>query len=206
MIENLISVFTRARAAAPCVIFLDELDSLAPNRGASGDSGGVMDRVVSQLLAEMDDLMGNDEQKQLFILAATNRPDLIDPSLLRPGRFDKLLYVGPYVTNEDKAAVLSAQMKKFNFEEGLTINKIAVLLKQDMTGADIYSICSNAWLTAVRRFINNDSKCLKSHNDEDLSADDVFVNIDDFQMAISKFVPSINPKDMEYFHGLRKKF
>lgn len=104
----------RARSAAPCVIFLDELDSLAPNRGAAGDSGGVMDRVVSQLLAEMDCMTGNDvdHQKQVFILAATNRPDLIDPALLRPGRFDKLLYVGPYVTRDDKAAVLTAQMKK----------------------------------------------------------------------------------------------
>lgn len=107
-------MFTRARSAAPCVIFLDELDSLAPNRGASGDSGGVMDRVVSQLLAEMDDMMGSDadQQKQIFILAATNRPDLIDPALLRPGRFDKLLYVGPCVTTDDKSAVLTAQMKK----------------------------------------------------------------------------------------------
>lgn len=74
-----------------------------------------MDRVVSQLLAEMDFMMDNDadQQKQIFILAATNRPDLIDPALLRPGRFDKLLYVGPCVTKEDKAAVLTAQMKKF---------------------------------------------------------------------------------------------
>lgn len=108
------AVFTRARSAAPCVIFLDELDSLAPNRGAAGDSGGVMDRVVSQLLAEMDDMIGSDadQQKQIFILAATNRPDLIDPALLRPGRFDKLLYVGPCVTIDDKSAVLTAQMKK----------------------------------------------------------------------------------------------
>lgn len=109
------AVFVRARSAAPCVIFLDELDSLAPNRGAAGDSGGVMDRVVSQLLAEMDCMTGNDadQQKQVFILAATNRPDLIDSALLRPGRFDKLLYVGPYVTEDDKAAVLTAQMKKY---------------------------------------------------------------------------------------------
>lgn len=75
---SLFAVFIRARSAAPCVIFLDELDSLAPNRGASGDSGGVMDRVVSQLLAEMDDMMGSedaaDQSKQIFILAATNRP------------------------------------------------------------------------------------------------------------------------------------
>lgn len=76
-------VFERARMAAPCVIFFDELDSLAPNRGRSGDSGGVMDRVVSQLLAELDGLSSSGE---VFVIGATNRPDLIDPALLRPGR------------------------------------------------------------------------------------------------------------------------
>ena len=76
-------VFTRARSAAPCVIFFDELDSIAPNRGRSGDSGGVMDRVVSQILAELD---GLDKSQDVFVIGATNRPDLLDPALLRPGR------------------------------------------------------------------------------------------------------------------------
>lgn len=202
---SLYLVFTRARSAAPCVIFLDELDSLAPNRGAAGDSGGVMDRVVSQLLAEMDDMLGNDDQKQIFILAATNRPDLIDPALLRPGRFDKLLYVGPYVTKEDKAAVLSAQMQKFHLDDGLTINTIADHLKQDMTGADIYSVCSNAWLTAVRRCIT-EHMANENDNDVKLTADDVRVSLADFRKSISMFVPSINKKDMEYFNGLKSTY
>jgi peroxin-6 len=79
----LVLVFSRAQAASPCIIFFDELDSLAPNRGKSGDSGGVMDRVVSQLLAEMDGLQ---KSSHLFVIGATNRPDLIEPALLRPGR------------------------------------------------------------------------------------------------------------------------
>lgn len=208
-------VFVRARAAAPCVIFLDELDSLAPNRGVAGDSGGVMDRVVSQLLAEMDGMVSEaDAQKQIFILAATNRPDLIDPALLRPGRFDKLLYVGPYITKEDKMAVLTAQMKKFYLAKGLSIGKIADLLTQDMTGADIYSICSNAWLSAVRRLINthtakNETKISfyrELKEDHSLTAADVIVELNDFREAIKKFVPSINPKDMEYFNNLRSTY
>ncbi|KAG8546290.1 hypothetical protein GDO81_019309 [Engystomops pustulosus] len=81
--ENVREVFARAQAAAPCIIFFDELDSLAPNRGRSGDSGGVMDRVVSQLLAEMDGLHSSSD---VFVIGATNRPDLLDPALLRPGR------------------------------------------------------------------------------------------------------------------------
>lgn len=188
---------------------------MAPNRGVAGDSGGVMDRVVSQLLAEMDGMVSDaDEHKQIFILAATNRPDLIDPALLRPGRFDKLLYCGPYITKEDKMAVLTAQMKKFYLAKGLTISKIADLLTKDMTGADIYSICSNAWLSAVRRLINtqtqenktNDSFYGEMKEDHRLTAANVLVELNDFRQAISKFVPSINPKDMEYFNNLRSTY
>lgn len=83
MYLQLVAVFERARSATPCVIFFDELDSLAPNRGKSGDSGGVMDRVVSQLLAELD---GLHKSCDVFVIGATNRPDLLDSALLRPGR------------------------------------------------------------------------------------------------------------------------
>lgn len=151
--QNVREVFARARSAAPCVLFLDELDSLAPNRGVAGDSGGVMDRVVSQLLAEMDG-MGGDTTKPIFILAATNRPDLIDPALLRPGRFDKMFYVGPCSTADDKAAVLLAQTKRFKLASNCNIQDISEKLKGEMSGADLYSICSNAWLSAVRRIID----------------------------------------------------
>jgi len=80
---NVRKVFQRARDARPCVVFFDELDSLAPKRGDHGDSGGVMDRIVSQLLAELDGL----SQSDVFVIGATNRPDLLDPALLRPGRY-----------------------------------------------------------------------------------------------------------------------
>lgn len=98
--QNVRNLFEKARQNAPCVLFFDELDSLAPIRGRSGDSGGVMDRVVSQLLTEIDGLdkfssasSGSNNSSQIFLIGATNRPDLIDTSLLRPGRFDKLIYV-----------------------------------------------------------------------------------------------------------------
>ncbi|XP_037048405.1 peroxisome assembly factor 2 isoform X3 [Bradysia coprophila] len=203
--QNVREVFARARSAAPCVVFLDELDSLAPNRGMAGDSGGVMDRVVSQLLAEMDGMTTDDEpQKQIFILAATNRPDLIDPALLRPGRFDKLLFVGPCTTPDDKIAVLTAQLKRFTLAEQLTIKSIAELLKQDMTGADLYSICSNAWLSAVRRVITQ-HKTDKS-NQPTLMPENIVVNIDDFKQAATNFIPSISKTDLEYFNKLKSNF
>jgi peroxin-6 len=85
---NVRRVFQRARDAKPCVIFMDELDSVAPKRGNQGDSGGVMDRIVSQLLAELDGMSGDgDSGDGVYVMAATNRPDLLDPALLRPGRY-----------------------------------------------------------------------------------------------------------------------
>lgn len=102
-------MFERARNAAPCIIFFDELDSLAPCRGKSGDSGGVTDRVVSQLLAEMD---GLDRNKDVFVLGATNRPDLVDPALLRPGRFDKMFYVGICDDKISKLNILKALTRR----------------------------------------------------------------------------------------------
>lgn len=82
---NVRRVFQRARDARPCVVFFDELDSIAPRRGQAGDSGGVMDRIVSQILAELDG-MGAGGGGEVFVIGATNRPDLLDPALLRPGR------------------------------------------------------------------------------------------------------------------------
>ena len=83
---NVRRVFQKARDAQPCVIFMDELDSIAPKRGNQGDSGGVMDRIVSQLLAELDGMAEGKAGAGVFVMAATNRPDLLDPALLRPGR------------------------------------------------------------------------------------------------------------------------
>jgi peroxin-6 len=82
---NVRRIFQQAREAKPCVVFFDELDSVAPKRGNHGDSGGVMDRIVSQLLAELDG-MADGDGGDVFVLGATNRPDLLDPALLRPGR------------------------------------------------------------------------------------------------------------------------
>jgi peroxin-6 len=99
----------KARAARPCVIFFDELDSLAPNRGNGQDSGGVMDRIVSQLLAELDGLQKSGD---VFVIGATNRPDLIDTALLRPGRFDRLVYLGISEDKESQLKIVEAQTRK----------------------------------------------------------------------------------------------
>lgn len=108
---NVRRVFQRARDARPCVVFFDELDSVAPKRGNQGDSGGVMDRIVSQLLAELDGM--SDGGEGVFVIGATNRPDLLDQALLRPGRFDKMLYLGVSDTHEKQQTILEALTRKY---------------------------------------------------------------------------------------------
>ncbi len=121
---NVRRVFQRARDARPCVIFFDELDSVAPKRGNQGDSGGVMDRIVSQLLAELDGMsVGSSEDGEddgagsggVFVIGATNRPDLLDQALLRPGRFDTLLYLGVSDTHDKQLRILEALTRKCAF-------------------------------------------------------------------------------------------
>ena len=112
---NVRRVFQRARDARPCVVFFDELDSVAPKRGNQGDSGGVMDRIVSQLLAELDGMSGGEDGGGggVFVIGATNRPDLLDQALLRPGRFDKMLYLGVSDTHEKQFTILEALTRKY---------------------------------------------------------------------------------------------
>lgn len=116
---NVRRVFQRARDARPCVVFFDELDSVAPKRGNQGDSGGVMDRIVSQLLAELDGMSsGGDDNGGgggVFVIGATNRPDLLDQALLRPGRFDKMLYLGVSDTHEKQLTIMEALTRKYVF-------------------------------------------------------------------------------------------
>ena len=97
------------RSAAPCVLFFDELDSIAKARGGSvGDAGGAADRVINQILTEMD---GMGSKKNVFIIGATNRPDIIDPAILRPGRLDQLIYI-PLPDDGSRRSILKANLRK----------------------------------------------------------------------------------------------
>ncbi|XP_074026462.1 peroxisomal biogenesis factor 6 isoform X3 [Leptinotarsa decemlineata] len=191
-------VFERARQASPCIIFFDELDSLAPNRGISGDSGGVMDRVVSQLLAEMD---GLNDSATIFIIGATNRPDLIDPALLRPGRFDKLLYIGPCTDKESKLSVLKALTRKFSLSNDVNLIEVVKISPKNITGADFYGICSSAWSSAVRRLI----KRIENGEIDSEYGQDVIVNFQDFGEAMMNVKPSIKSEDLLYFEKLKRE-
>lgn len=149
---NVRRVFQRARDAKPCVVFFDELDSVAPKRGNQGDSGGVMDRIVSQLLAELDGMSdGKDGGGGVFVIGATNRPDLLDQALLRPGRFDKMLYLGISDTHEKQLTILRALTRKFALKPGTSLAEVADSLPFTYTGADLYALCSDAMLKAITR-------------------------------------------------------
>lgn len=149
---NVRRVFQRARDARPCVVFFDELDSVAPKRGNQGDSGGVMDRIVSQLLAELDGMSDGEEGGGgVFVIGATNRPDLLDQALLRPGRFDKMLYLGVPDSHAKQLTILEALTRKFSMHPKMSLRRVAGSLPFTYTGADLYALCSDAMLKAITR-------------------------------------------------------
>lgn len=195
--ENVRAVFSQARSAVPCIIFFDELDSLAPNRGRSGDSGGVMDRVVSQLLAELD---GLNKKSEVFVIGATNRPDLIDPALLRPGRFDRLLYVGIPEDKRSKLNILKALTRKIPLASSVKLEEIIEQCPPHLSGADFYSLCSNAVIARVEKnvdMIEKGEKSMEELNDE--------VQTEDFLYAMKTLVPSVSPKQFEQYKALKSK-
>ncbi|XVF52326.1 hypothetical protein PTKIN_Ptkin05aG0009600 [Pterospermum kingtungense] len=138
------SLFAKARANAPSIIFFDEIDSLAVVRGKDSDGISVSDRVMSQLLVELD---GLHQRVDVTVIAATNRPDKIDPALLRPGRFDRLLYVGPPNEN-DREDIFRIHLRKIPCSSDVSLKELAHLT-EGCTGADISLICREAAVTAL---------------------------------------------------------
>ena len=139
--------FRKARQAAPCVIFLDEIDAIAPVRGTSHDSG-VTERVISQILTEMD---GLEALHNVIVIAATNRPDIIDPALLRPGRFDRMVYIGP-PDLEARKEILKIHTKGKPLDDDVDLNKIAAKMG-NFTGAEIAAVANEAVMLAIRDYV-----------------------------------------------------
>ena len=135
--------------AEPSIIFFDELDSLAPARGQAGDSGGVMDRVVSALLTELDSL----EHHNVTVIGATNRPDLLDSALLRPGRFERSIFIGTTSRPEEQLGILVAQTRRLRLAPDCDLAEVVAALPPGLSGADISGLVSTAALTAIRRQI-----------------------------------------------------
>lgn len=189
-------MFARARAAAPCVVFFDELDSLAPARGAGADSGGVMDRVVAQLLAEIDAAQSGNSgsaAESVFVVGATNRPDLLDPALMRPGRLDSLLYVGIASDVPSRLQVLQALTRGFVLDADVDLEDIAARCNARTTGADLYALCADAWMAALKRTI-------------ELQGDGVEVCQSDFLVAVRDLTPSVSEEELLRYEALRGQY
>ncbi|WVZ87148.1 hypothetical protein U9M48_033835 [Paspalum notatum var. saurae] len=199
--KNVRDIFEKARSARPCIIFFDELDSLAPARGSSADSGGVMDRVVSQLLVEIDGL--SDSSQDLFIIGATNRPDLLDSALLRPGRFDKLLYVGVNTDASYRERILKAQTRKYKLHENVSLLSVAQRCPPNFTGADIYALCADAWFHAAKRSVKTFET--DPSRSTDAIAEEVIVEIDDFITVLGDISPSLSLEELRNYEQLRLK-
>jgi transitional endoplasmic reticulum ATPase len=141
-------IFRKARQASPCIIFFDEIDSVAPIRGNSSGDSNVTERVISQFLTEMD---GLEELRNVVIIAATNRPDIVDPALLRPGRFDRMLLVPP-PDLEARKQIFRIHTKKTPMAEDVKLDELA-RKTEGYTGADIASICNTAVMLSIKEHI-----------------------------------------------------
>lgn len=138
--------------AAPCVLFFDELDSIAKSRGGSaGDGGGASDRVINQILTEMD---GMGAKKNVFIIGATNRPDIIDSAILRPGRLDQLIYI-PLPDEPSRMSILKANLRKTPISTEIDLEYLAKVT-HGFSGADLTEICQRACKLAIRESIEKD--------------------------------------------------
>jgi transitional endoplasmic reticulum ATPase len=179
--KRIAEVFTRARQVAPSIIFLDELDSLAPIRGASIGEPQVTARILNQLLSEMD---GLEELRAVVVIGATNRPDIIDPALLRPGRFDELILV-PVPDAGARKEIFKVHAKNMALADDVDIEKLVSLTDQ-YTGADIAAVCKKAGRYALREDLN--AKNVKQKH---------------FLQAIEDTGPSVTPDTMKYYQAIK---
>ncbi|MBD3207218.1 AAA family ATPase, partial [Candidatus Bathyarchaeota archaeon] len=176
-------IFRKARMAAPSIIFFDEFDSLVPSRGSAADSR-VTERVISQLLTEIDGLLS---LQNVVVLAATNRPDIIDPAVLRPGRFDRRVYVPP---PDSKARLKILEIKTQNMPLADNVDLQVLANRMDgYSGADIDSVVREAGLYALRK--NED-------------ANEVMVS--DFNAAMDEVAASITPEMISWYESMHTRF
>ena len=189
------SVFLRAKNSRPCVIFFDEVDSLAPKRSSGSSDGGSSSRVVNQLLTELDGVEG---REGVWIMAATNRPDILDPAVLRPGRLDKILYVG-FPESQERVAILRA-ITRNGTRPKLGADVSLELLGDDsrcsgFSGADVGNLVRQASMLALRDVLQSGDK-----------SGDVLVQSQHFERAFSSVRPSVAGRDRERYQAMREKY
>ncbi|MEM2338268.1 MAG: CDC48 family AAA ATPase [Candidatus Bathyarchaeia archaeon] len=189
-------IFRKAKQAAPSIIFFDEIDSIAPVRGGGYGDSHVTERVISQLLTEMD---GLEELRGVVIIAATNRPDIVDPALLRPGRFDKLLYV-PLPDLEARKEILKIHLKKKPLAEDISIDDLAKRT-EGYTGADLAAICNTAVMLAIREHIMEN----KNPEEAKKGLKNLKIHKRHFEEALKKVKP-ISQRELEMYKRISEEF
>jgi transitional endoplasmic reticulum ATPase len=186
--------FRKAKQSAPCIIFFDEIDSITPARGMGSDSR-VTERVVSQILSEID---GLEELHNITIIAATNRPDIIDSALLRPGRLDRLVYVPPPDVGS-RLAIFKIHLARKPLGDDVDLERLANDT-EGFTGADIASVCNEATMLAIREFINSGGQ-----DADDGSFKDLKICYHHFRDAMAKVKPQ-SKKEMEKYKKIAENF
>jgi transitional endoplasmic reticulum ATPase len=166
--SNVRDIFDKARGAAPCVLFFDELDSVGGQRGASAGDSGASDRVLNQLLTEMD---GAGVKKDLFFIGATNRPDILDEALIRPGRLDQLIYI-PLPDKGSRKNIFKACLKKSPVAPNVMFDFLAELTDR-FSGADITELCQRACKIAIRDSVSAEETYRRQHRQEGVKDEDV---------------------------------
>jgi len=176
-------IFRKAKQAAPAIVFLDEIDSIAPARGLFGGESGVTERIVNQLLTSID---GLEELKDVVVIAATNRPDIVDPALLRAGRFDKLILV-PAPDREARLEILKVHTRNMPLAEDVDLVDLAAKT-EGFVGADLESLCREAALIAIRKNPDADT-----------------VHMEEFLEALKTIGPSVTEETIKYYENIKKQ-
>merc|ERR1712023_444862 len=204
---NVREVFDKARAAAPCVLFFDELDSVGVARGSgAGDAGGAGDRVLNQLLTEMD---GAGAKKNLFFIGATNRPEILDEALIRPGRLDQLIYI-PLPDKPSRVSFIKAVLRKSPVADNVALEFLADKC-EGFSGADMTELCQRATKAAIRESIacEEDRKKLATGDDDadaDMEDPVPVITRKHFEEAMAAARKSVTEYDLQKFEQFKLKF
>src|ERR687895_727334 len=189
-------VFRKARQAAPCIIFFDEIDAIAPTRGGDFGNSHVTERVISQMLTELD---GLEVLTNVVVIAATNRPDIIDAALLRPGRFDRLLYVPP-PDYESRKQIIQIHSKKKPLADDINIDDLATKM-DGYTGADIAAVASAAVILSLREHISK----YKDPKEAEKNEKELKVHMSYFEEAMRKIRP-LSAQELDMYKRIAERF
>merc|ERR1719249_492376 len=205
---NVRDVFDKARNASPCIVFFDELDAIARSRGGShGDAGGAGDRVMNQLLTEMD---GINPAKQVFFIGATNRPDIIDPAIKRPGRLDQMIFID-LPDFPSRVSILKATLRKSPVDPSVDFEFLAEQT-HGYSGADVGGISKVAAKLAIRSTIANQVQRLKAIEAGDVEEDEEeedavpMITMEMLRRALKESKRSVSPAEYQKYLSMKVQF